>query len=36
MLFANGRYILRLLVITIFAIKVSILDDSRGSGCGSD
>ena len=36
MLFVNGKYILRLVIITVFAIKVSILDDSRGPGYPSD
>ena len=36
MLFVNGKYILRLVIITAFAIKVSILDDSRGLGYPSD
>ena len=36
MLFANGKYILRLVIITAFDIKVSILDDGRGPGYTSD
>ena len=32
MLFANGKSILRLVNITVFAIKVFILDGSRGAG----
>ena len=36
MLFVNGKYILRLVIISAFAIKVSILDDGRGAGYPSD
>ena len=36
MLFVNDKYILRLVIITAFAIKFSILDDGRGPGYPSD
>ena len=36
MLFVNGKYILRFVIITAFAIKVSILDDGRGPGYPSN
>ena len=36
MLFLNGKYVSRLVIITAFAIKVSILDDDRGPGYATD
>ena len=36
MLFVNGKYILRLVIINAFAIKVSILDGDRVPGYPSD
>ena len=36
MLLVNGKYILRSVIITAFAIKVTVLDDGRGPGYPSD
>ena len=36
MLFVNGKYILRLVIITAFAMKVFILNDGRDPGYPSN